>query len=167
MKLSWEIFRNIGLSMVDRNQHNYQQNVFPAVRNHNMTQTSERDFRAMFGVSWFICADTWNLIEDHGLYQLTRKAEHLLWALIFLKVYSNEKAHCTITGTMPKTLQKWVWQVLEEIALLEAYTVRIILFILYLIYYLLFMINHNRPHCLFFVYYTDTMGEQEVQRHPK
>ena len=159
MKLSWEVFRNLGLAIVERNRHD--SFLFPAVSSHNFTQTSQRDFRAMFGVSWFICEQTWNLIDEHGFYQLTRKAEHLLWTLLFLKIYSNEKTHCSITGTTPKTFRKWVWQVLEEIGVLQSYAVSIIV---YFVFNLSSTIDDklNHPLYLFFVYYTDTMGEQEV-----
>jgi len=116
----------------------------------------------MFGVSWFICEQTWNLIDEHGFYQLTQKAEHLLWTLLFLKIYSNEKTHCSITGTTPKTFRKWVWQVLEEIGVLQSYAVLSI--IVYFVFNLSSTIDNKliHPLYLFFVYYTDTMGEQEV-----
>ena len=84
-----------------------------------------------------------------------------MWTLIFLKVYSNEKTHCSITGTTPTTFQKWVWQVLEEISVLQSYAVSIIV---YFVFNLSSTIDDklNHPLYLFFVYYTDTMGEQEV-----
>eukprot|EP00536_Pseudo-nitzschia_multiseries_P008751 jgi/Psemu1/21310/gm1.21310_g len=44
-------------------------------------------------------------------------ADHLLWALICLKVYSTVEIHCSTTGwPFAKTFSKWAWYFIERIA---------------------------------------------------
>jgi hypothetical protein len=59
-------------------------------------------------------------LED-GLRPKKSKPKHLLWTLYFLKVYPREAPGCSaVSGTKgatdPKTLQKWVWLLIERIA---------------------------------------------------
>lgn len=118
MKLSWTLFKNIGLDIVNNSsQYGFQHT------DHNITQTARRDFITFFGVNWTICERVWNLLDEYGLYQKTHKPEHLMWTLLFLRVYSNERVHATLVGTTTKTFRKWTWRVLEEIALLEPHLV--------------------------------------------
>jgi hypothetical protein len=45
--------------------------------------------------------------------------KHLLWSLVFIKVYSTEEVHCSIVGWPdPKTFRKWSWYFLEKTACL-------------------------------------------------
>ncbi|KAH9118088.1 hypothetical protein LEN26_012265 [Aphanomyces euteiches] len=45
--------------------------------------------------------------------------EHLLWAMLFLKVYSSENVHATIAAVDEKTFRKWSWAILEALASLN------------------------------------------------
>ena len=51
--------------------------------------------------------------------------KHLLWGLMFLKVYGSKKTHSSIAGCHVKTFQKWAWNVLQDIFNLESIVVRV------------------------------------------
>jgi hypothetical protein len=73
----------------------------------------DRDFRALFGVGANICSIIWNSC----CFSTTTKPKHLLWTLMFLKVYATEPVLVTIAGsTTRKTFRTWVWTVIDEIA---------------------------------------------------
>lgn len=81
--------------------------------------TADETWRGFFGAPMVVIVDVWNrlqpLIQDSGA-----KKKHLLWALVFLKIYSTTAVHCRIVGWPdPKTYRKWTWFFLEKIALLK------------------------------------------------
>ena len=96
MKLHWRDFFFLGLSMVGNGGR--------VDRGATPTLNQKRHFKSQFGVSWFICEDLWNLLDDHKENQ-SREAKHLLWALLFLKVYGNESTYSRIAGTLSKTFR--------------------------------------------------------------
>lgn len=52
------------------------------------------------------------------------KVEHLLWALLFMKVYSTESVLCGLVGNpSEKTFCKWTKLIIEQIATLEEFLV--------------------------------------------
>lgn len=67
-------------------------------------KASERDFRSLFGVSPVVASLLFADIDK--IVQFRAQAKHLLWALLFLKVYSTEAIHCAIAGADPKTFRK-------------------------------------------------------------
>lgn len=75
-----------------------------------------KDYRALFGISPRSTADLWNRCRDsfpHGA-----EPKHLLWALLFLKTYSNENVLITLVGPVTrKTYRKWVWGIINAVAL--------------------------------------------------
>ena len=82
---------------------------------HGLSNTvRQRRFAALFGVSPSVCASTWAIIWK----QLPDGSEpkHLIWALLFLKVYATEHVNCALTGVDCKTFRKWVWIFLRIIA---------------------------------------------------
>lgn len=66
-----------------------------------------RRFRALIGVSPAVCATVWSMLRA----SLPPKASpaHLLWALLFLKVYATEHTSSIIAGADEKTFRKWSW----------------------------------------------------------
>lgn len=85
------------------------------------TWTAQRDdatFRAFLGAPIAVITDIWNRIEanlDTGA-----MPKHLLWMLVFIKVYSTELVHCSIVGWIhPQTYRKWTWYMLEKVAELK------------------------------------------------
>ena len=77
-------------------------------------------FKSCFGASAEQVANLWKRIIAHGPVVAGGKAKHLLWALVFLKVYSTVEIHCSIVGwPSPKTFQQWSWYFVERIAELK------------------------------------------------
>lgn len=77
----------------------------------------ERSFSALFGSSPSVCSRAWSLIS-HTLPNGSRPI-HLLWSLLFLKIYANEAVNSALTGADPKTFRKWVKLVIEALASLK------------------------------------------------
>lgn len=71
------------------------------------SQSAERSFRGMFGVTSTTASALWALLES----TISKKTQpvHLLWTLLFLKVYSTKNIHFSIAKCDPKTFWKWVW----------------------------------------------------------
>ena len=83
-----------------------------------------RIFKAHFGVSPFIASCLWNRMEDERTLPSVQEARpfHLLWALMFLKLYSSEDTMSRIVGTTAKTFRQRVWQMLAAV---RNYSVRL------------------------------------------
>lgn len=77
--------------------------------------TIDRKVRAFFGAPIVVLADIWQRIQP--LDRKAAKEKHLLWACVFLHVYSTEEIHCRIVGGAdPKTFREWSWYMLEKVA---------------------------------------------------
>jgi len=63
----------------------------------------ERRFRSLFGVSPNLVPLLWAEREDRPDETVPT---HLLWALMFLKVYATESVHAAIAGVDEKTFRK-------------------------------------------------------------
>ena len=84
------------------------------------TEDRERRFRSFFGASSRLVAILWNKIEKSGISEPGAKPKHLLWALLFLKVYSTIEVHCSIVGwPSAKSFSKWSWYFVKRIAELK------------------------------------------------
>ena len=82
-----------------------------------MTTANMKHFKAFFGTTPGICEFIWNnaflalSIENSGL-----RFYHLLWGLMFLKLYSTEQILCAhVGGVDEKTFRKYVWIVVPSI----------------------------------------------------
>ena len=64
-------------------------------------------FRALFGVAPNICALLWDLLSHRR--PISSRPVHLLWPLLFIKVYGSENTHRAIAGVDAKTFRKWSW----------------------------------------------------------
>ena len=68
---------------------------------HRRWDSSEKDarFKSLFGASSLIIAEIWKRIEETVSFEdPNAERKHLLWALVFLKVYATEEIHCAIVG---------------------------------------------------------------------
>ena len=76
----------------------------------------ERIFAESFGVVPTTCATIWNASFEKppGL-----SPKHLMWALLFLKVYASEHVHCSMACVDEKTFRKWCWKAIDFIASLN------------------------------------------------
>lgn len=76
----------------------------------------DQRFRSFFGAPPFIVVDVWNRIEE-TIDAPGAHPRHLLWALVFLKVYQTEDVHCCIVGWPCKeTYRKWSWYFIEKMS---------------------------------------------------
>jgi hypothetical protein len=81
----------------------------------------DRHFREFFGANISIMSMVWDMLTANGLRPKKSRPKHLLWALYFLKVYPKQSPGCLDVGAStgavnPKTMRKWVWQFIENIA---------------------------------------------------
>lgn len=82
-----------------------------------VTQTSPgiRRFKGLFGCEPKHCVTLWNLISR----PFGARHIHLLYALLFLKVYGTEDEHSVITHVHEQTFRKWSWIFIKLIANLD------------------------------------------------
>ena len=83
--------------------------------------TIERRFRSLYGLSPDITAILRHRLVDakeRGDLELPSNSQpyHLLWALLFMKLYNNEHMNAHVTGVDIKTFRKWSWILIEAIA---------------------------------------------------
>jgi hypothetical protein len=76
----------------------------------------QRRFISLFGIAPELVAHVWTGV-DVGVEPTT--PVHLLWALMFLKIYSNETVHATLAGADEKTFRKWSWFWVSKLANLQ------------------------------------------------
>jgi hypothetical protein len=86
----------------------------------NAAQKEHRQFRSLFGCSPEVVAEIWYRIAPRGGEISLRKGaepRHLLWALLFMKVYANEDVLCSMVGGVDdKTFCFWTKYFIRIIA---------------------------------------------------
>jgi hypothetical protein len=81
--------------------------------------TDERRFLATFGVAPVVCLTIWNLLIETGNLPPSSFEYHLLWGLMFLKLYCAESIHAALAGCDEKTFRKWSWAFVDAISFLK------------------------------------------------
>lgn len=81
-------------------------------------------FCAFYGAPAIAVLDAWNKLTLHALVPKGGWFFHLLWALMFMKLYSTEPDMCANAGGScgaidPKTFRKWVWPFIDALAELQ------------------------------------------------
>jgi hypothetical protein len=82
----------------------------------------QKDFHYDFGMSWDNIARIWDKLH----FPISRinvrgeELEHLLWTLLFAKVYTSECITKKLVGKSPKMVRKCAWIFLEEITNLSS-----------------------------------------------
>ena len=67
-------------------------------------------FRSMFGTSPEICSLLWDCIDPLNTMTNGVQDVHLLWGLMFLKLYVSESVNCALArGVDEKTFRKCSW----------------------------------------------------------
>ena len=70
---------------------------------------------SLFGAPSDVIANLWEQVEPY-IDKAGADRKHLLWALVFIKVYASEEVHCAIVGwPNPKSYQEWSWYFVEKI----------------------------------------------------
>lgn len=65
----------------------------------NVTAANEvTRFRSMFGTSPEICSLLWDHVDPLSTMPNGVQDVHLLWGLMFLKLYAAESVHCALAG---------------------------------------------------------------------
>ena len=86
-------------------------------------QTQYRRFKAHFGIDWLICGKLWMLLLplfcDDSYNLGGAKKKHLLWTLLFLRLYDTEEILAAKVGAVEKTYRKWVWLFVDLISYLQ------------------------------------------------
>ena len=88
--------------------------------------TEDRDYREMFGCSVEVTMIAWDYLSMHGLLPEAGRVEHMLWALMWMKVYGHRKTMCTLAGGVDyKTFMSWTMKFVQGLAYLEGEVVRL------------------------------------------
>ena len=77
--------------------------------------TEERRFRAMFGTGPHLCSLLWSKVVAMKMEHMPRSArpKHLLWSLMFLKLYDPVSVLATLADADDKTFREWSWYFVE------------------------------------------------------
>jgi hypothetical protein len=88
-----------------------------------ITRCERERWAAFFGTTSVVASHIWGLIETSVV---GAQPKHLLWALVFLKVYApSEKVHCRLVGNPDeKTFRKYSWMIIKAIQSLKSQIVR-------------------------------------------
>ena len=78
-------------------------------------ETESRRFKAFFGVKAERASEVWSLLIGYKLLPPKSEPEHLLWALLFLKLYATEDVNASLVGHDPDTVRKWTWLMVEAL----------------------------------------------------
>lgn len=78
---------------------------------------SERGYKAKFGASPDVCCDLWERLQPTRPKKSLPK--HLLWAMLFLKLYATEPVLSDMVGTTRKTFRHWSWRLVQSIQKLK------------------------------------------------
>jgi len=100
--------------------------------------TEVRDFREFFGCLPSIFLALWNLLYTVGYLPEGGTIEHLLWTLMFMKIYPKRKQMSVLCdGADKDTWSKWVFTFLDAIAYLEPHVVSVVVSLIVLTFFLL------------------------------
>lgn len=98
-----------------REMHN-----MPLKETDECTDFEKRLFRGTLGISFSTMSELWNMLDPTTTISHRAKPKHLLWTLVFLKVYQTEPVHLQLTGCKSRdTFRKWVNRFALAIANLE------------------------------------------------
>jgi hypothetical protein len=85
-----------------------------------------RSFGAKFGACPNVCCDFWERLQSRRPKCVMPK--HLLWGILFLKVYGTEDILRNMVGATRKTFHKWSWKIVEIVRDMEAEVVSVCTF---------------------------------------
>lgn len=107
------VFEGIGLGYID----NAEPEIFPRAR----SLDDKRRYRAFFGCSSDVTTSLWLKLQPQWHINIMARPKHLLWSLVFLKVYASEIALSAMVGSPDeKTFRKWTQLFVDAISWLEA-----------------------------------------------
>jgi len=86
---------------------------------HLSSSTIDRRFGAFFGASIHITYMLWCMLAVEVDGPVGGTIGHLLWSLMFMKLYGTVDAMARICDCDPGTHRKWTWLFIERIASLD------------------------------------------------
>lgn len=111
-----EFFQAIGNRIIRRGKAR------PEFKSENV---ASRKFLSFFGTTPYVCSLLWAYLDPCNTMLNSVQPVHLLWALMFMKIYATEAIHCSLAGGVDeKTFRKWSWEFVHAIANLESAVVR-------------------------------------------
>lgn len=109
-------FETLGLTIIGRGRN-------------SSRRARKRRFVAHYGIEPRLVALVWReLMEDGWIVRCAGRCphpKHLLWSLLFLKIYGVEEVHAARVGCDEKTFRKWAWLYAEAVAKLDRKFVRV------------------------------------------
>ena len=100
------------------------------------------DFQGHFSCCVGVFLSLWGMLKTTDLMPAGGTFEHLLWTLMFMKIYGGQKALCSLAGGINlETFQTWTWAFIDAIASLEPLVVSLSL--LHLLQNLFFLPSAN------------------------
>ena len=86
--------------------------------------TEDREFREGFGVGAITAMTAWNLLELNNHTPTSGLVMHILWVMMFIKVYSKEVTLLKMAGLKcGKKCRKWIWPFISGLGELESQVV--------------------------------------------
>lgn len=73
----------------------------------------EEVFLSHYGSCVAICNVVWNKLISSGQLIPCQRAEHLFWALLFMKVYNPQRVTCSMVKTTRPTFNKHVHHLIQ------------------------------------------------------
>ena len=85
-------------------------------------------WRATFGAPPGTCSTLWKKIDPDSTMPNGAQPYHLLWGLMFMKLYCAEAVNTVLAGGVDvKTFRKWSWLFAEAVAVLHSSVVGVLL----------------------------------------
>lgn len=78
------------------------------------TQSTVRRFKSLFGICPMSCAVLWESLSSSSNFK--GHPHHVLWGLMFLKIYGTEHVHASLAGCHEDTFRKWTWHFIEIVS---------------------------------------------------
>ena len=86
-----------------------------------LTDNDKDRFKAFFGICPEGCSMIWDMLQPNETMPKGVKPEHLLWGLLFMKVYATETALVSMVNAPDeKTFRKWSQRFVVDISWLES-----------------------------------------------
>jgi hypothetical protein len=116
MIVSRNSFLYFGLTMVSKDQVD---------KRKEFKKKLEEKFRGSFGISSHVTSILFEYLHAYNADNNNPyEPKHLLWALLFMKIYATEAVLTQITGVSEKTLRGKVWMMIDAISMLYEKVVR-------------------------------------------
>ena len=90
-----------------------------------LNESDKKKFSAYFGATPLVCSYIWRGLYYRNYIPKGGYAIHLLWALMFLKLYGHECTMAPIAGVTEKTFRKYCWSFVKQISKLKPFIVSI------------------------------------------